>query len=63
MAGSRRFFLKQWAAAPALALAPLPRDVPGGGSSFDPWVEVREDHLRHNVARSTAAPPGAPSWP
>src|SRR5438046_10457040 len=58
MTASRRMFLKQWAAAPALALSSGARAVavtavPGRGparSSFDPWVEVRTDHLRHNVA-------------
>jgi alanine racemase len=50
MSGSRRSFLKQWAAAvPALALSPRARAVER--SSFDPWVEVRPDHLRHNVAQ------------
>jgi alanine racemase len=48
MSGSRRSFLKQWAAVPALALSPRARAVEP--SSFDPWVEVRPDHLRHNVA-------------
>src|SRR5438046_1674096 len=59
MTASRRMFLKQWAAAPALALSSGARAVavtavPGRGparSSFDPWVEVRTDHLRHNVAQ------------
>jgi alanine racemase len=49
MGGSRRSFLKQWVAAPALA--PGPRAVVDARSSFDPWVEVREDHLRYNVAQ------------
>jgi alanine racemase len=49
MTGSRRSFLKMWAAAPALGLAPVARAV--ARSSFDPWVEVRPDHLRHNVAQ------------
>ena len=51
MSGSRRAFLKQWAAAPALA---LPARAPARAvarSSFDPWVEVRPDHLRHNIAQ------------
>jgi alanine racemase len=58
MTGSRRSFLKQWAAAPALALSSGARAVARAASpersparsTFDPWVEVREDHLRHNVA-------------
>jgi alanine racemase len=56
MTGSRRSFLKQWAAAPAalssaraVEAAAAPERSPAR-SSFDPWVEVREDHLRHNVA-------------
>jgi alanine racemase len=49
MTGSRRSFLKLWAAAPALGLSPRARAVER--SSFDPWVEVRPDHLRHNVAQ------------
>jgi alanine racemase len=49
MTGSRRSFLKMWAAAPALGLAPRARALER--SSFDPWVEVRPDHLRHNVAQ------------
>ena len=48
MTSSRRNFLKQWAAAPAVALASKARVV--ARSSFDPWVEVRPDHLRLNVA-------------
>jgi alanine racemase len=48
MTASRRSFLKQAAAVPALSLsAPLRAEA---RSSFDPWVEVRPDHLRHNVA-------------
>jgi alanine racemase len=49
MTGSRRSFLKMWTAAPALALSPSARTVER--SSFDPWVEIRPDHLRHNVAQ------------
>jgi alanine racemase len=48
MGGSRRSFLKQAAAVPALTLSP--RSPAAARSSFDPWVEVRSDHLRHNVA-------------
>src|SRR6266852_6236562 len=58
MSGTRRSFLKQWAAAPALALSSGARAVGGTAlagrvpvrSSFDPWVEIRPEHLRHNVA-------------
>jgi alanine racemase len=50
MTGSRRSFLKQWAAAvPALAVSPAVRVE--DRSSYDPWVEVRPDHLRHNLAQ------------
>jgi alanine racemase len=49
MTGSRRSFLKQAAAVPALSLSPRSRATLS--SSFDPWVEVRPDHLRHNVAQ------------
>jgi alanine racemase len=59
MGGSRRSFLGLWAAAPAflpgaraLAAEASPEGPsPAARSSFDPWVEVREDHLRHNVAQ------------
>ena len=52
MSASRRSFLKMSAAVPALTLAPGARTVERAPerSSFDPWVEVRPDHLRHNVA-------------
>jgi len=49
MGGSRRSFLKQWAAAPALALPHKAQVV--DRSSFDPWIEVRPDRLRHNLAQ------------
>ena len=48
MNGSRRSFLKGAVAVPALSLSPRARDA--ARSSFDPWVEVRPEHLRHNVA-------------
>jgi alanine racemase len=51
MSGSRRSFLKQWAVAPVLALPPPPEPRGGDRSSFDPWIEVRPDLLRHNVAQ------------
>jgi alanine racemase len=40
--------LKSAAAVPALSLSPRARTTLS--SSFDPWVEVRPEHLRHNVA-------------
>jgi alanine racemase len=49
MIGSRRSFLKLGAAAPALAFSTGARAA--ARSSFDPWVEVRPDHLRHNAAQ------------
>jgi alanine racemase len=57
MTRSRRSFLKHWMAAPALALWSGQRGVEAGTSpqrsavvsSLDPWIEVRPDHLRHNV--------------
>jgi alanine racemase len=49
MSGSRRSFLKQWAVVPALALSPKGPAV--DRSPFDPWIEVRPDHLRHNLAQ------------
>jgi alanine racemase len=48
MTASRRSFLRQAAAVPALSLSPPARAATS--SSFDPWVEVRAEHLRHNVA-------------
>jgi alanine racemase len=68
MRASRRRFLAQWAAAPAVALsaeahAVAARAAPGreeGHSSLDPWVEVRSDHLRHNVAQIQRRAGGRP---
>src|SRR5436190_5015319 len=59
MTGSRRSFLKQWMAAPAAALSSGARAAFGSTSpertavrsSFDPWIEVRPAHLRHNVGQ------------
>jgi len=48
MNGSRRSFLKRAAALPALSRPARPPAE--ARSSFDPWVEIRADHLRHNVA-------------
>lgn len=59
----RRSFLGALAAGPALAAAPLaarqaaPRVA---HSSFDPWLEIRPDHLRHNVAEVSARVDGRP---
>ena len=46
------------AAVPALSLSPRARDA--ARSSFDPWVEVRPDHLRRNVAEIQRRVSGRP---
>ena len=59
----RRSFLGALAAGPALAAAPLAarQDAPRvAHSSFDPWLEIRPDHLRHNVAQVSARVDGRP---
>src|SRR5262249_3170259 len=57
MKHSRRAFLEgglAWPAvlnsAPELSAAPLPKSASSLDSSFDPWVEIRRENLRHNVA-------------
>ena len=62
---SRRSILKAALALPALGLAPLSfesdaRAQSSRDSSFDPWVEIHADNLRHNVReirRLTSARP------
>jgi alanine racemase len=57
MKTSRRSFLEATLALPAImeaapALAEAPRDAPPAvskDSSFDPWVEIHRENLRHNV--------------
>src|SRR5260370_593389 len=57
MKTSRRSFLEATLALPALletapALAEVPRDTAPAvskDSSFDPWVEIHRENLRHNV--------------
>jgi alanine racemase len=52
MPHSRRRFLRSAALIPALGAGSAlagPAQTPAG-SSFDPWVEIRTDHLRHNIA-------------
>ena len=53
MKTGRRSFLAALAAGPALAALDLRAQTPvppnETHASFDPWVEVRPDHLRHNV--------------
>jgi alanine racemase len=49
----RRTFLQSGALLPALGLPETPQvraPAPARHSSFDPWVEIRADHLRANVA-------------
>ena len=62
MKHSRRTFLGASAALPALSLpSPVAAETPGRvDSSFDPWVEVRADHLRHNVEQIRARVSGRP---
>jgi len=57
MKHSRRAFLEgglAWPAvlnsAPELSAEPLPESASSLDSSFDPWVEIRRENLRHNVA-------------
>src|SRR5713226_5031960 len=68
MKTSRRSFLEATLALPALletapALAEAPRDAAPAvskDSSFDPWVEIHRENLRHNVqeiSRRVAARP------
>jgi alanine racemase len=57
MKHSRRAFLEAGLAvpvvlhsAPELAPPPQPESVASQDSSFDPWVEIHRENLRHNVA-------------
>lgn len=57
MKHSRRAFLEAGLALPAvlhsspdLAATPLPESTASLDSSFDPWVEIHRENLRHNVA-------------
>ncbi|HKW62670.1 MAG TPA: alanine racemase [Candidatus Acidoferrum sp.] len=57
MKHSRRAFLEAGLVLPAvlhsnldLNEAPLPESAPAQDSSFDPWVEIHRENLRHNVA-------------
>jgi alanine racemase len=49
-----------WPAARALAGEASPEPSPEVRSSLDPWVEVRPDHLRHNVAQIQRRAAGRP---
>jgi alanine racemase len=66
---NRRSFVKTAAALPAMAAAGVALPAPAGraeaaaeprSSSFDPWVEIRADHLRHNVAEIARRTGGRP---
>ncbi len=60
MGVSRRSFLRAGAAVAAVPHVPRAQAAIVPDSSFDPWVEVRADDLRHNVgevARRVAARP------
>ena len=57
MKHSRRAFLEAGLAVPAflhsssdLAATPLPESAASLDSSFDPWVEIHRENLRHNIA-------------
>jgi len=67
MKPSRRAFLEAGLALPAilhstpeLAAAQSPLAVSSPDSSFDPWVEIHRDHLRHNVAEISRRAFGRP---
>jgi alanine racemase len=47
---SRRAFLESTLLASALGVRPSSAAQPPAGSSFDPWIEIRPDHLKHNIA-------------
>jgi alanine racemase len=60
MKHSRRAFLEAGLALPAalystpdLASTPLPESAASQDSSFDPWVEIHRENLRHNVAETS----------
>lgn len=67
MKHSRRAFLEAGLAlpavlnsAPGLAATPSPASVSSPDSSFDPWVEIHRENLRHNIgeiSRRVAARP------
>ncbi len=50
MKSSRRSFFKAGLALPALSCRALAVEAPAeAGSSFDPWIEIQAEHVRHNV--------------
>ncbi len=61
MTTSRRQFLATGLAAAAAASLPLQAErKPARGSSFDPWIEIRPEHLRQNVAEVARRAAGRP---
>lgn len=67
MKHSRRAFLEAGLALPAvlhsstdLAATPLPEPAASLDSSFDPWVEIHRENLRHNVAEISRRVSGRP---
>ncbi|MBM4160239.1 MAG: alanine racemase [Ignavibacteria bacterium] len=54
MSLSRRAFLASGISLPALSWSSLRVRMPlEASSSFDPWVEISADHLRHNIVQIT----------
>jgi alanine racemase len=65
MKTSRRSFLEATLALPAIletapALAETPRVAASADSSFDPWVEIHRENLRHNVQEISRRVEGRP---
>ena len=67
MKHSRRAFLEAGLALPAVlhsvsgvAAAPFPESAASQDSSFDPWVEIHPENLRHNVAEISRRVSGRP---
>lgn len=67
MKHSRRSFLEAGLALPAVlhsmpevGAAPLPEPAASQDSSFDPWVEIHRENLRHNVAEISRRVSGRP---
>ncbi len=63
MTVSRRTLLQSALAPAALAWAPATRAAAQPAarhSSFDPWIEIRPDHVRHNVREVTRLVEGRP---
>src|SRR5690349_2222191 len=67
MKHSRRSFLEAGLALPAVlhsipevGAAPLPESAASQDSSFDPWVEIHRENLRHNVAEISRRVSGRP---